>query len=328
VRTSNSDRAVVAAIDLGTNAFRLLVADVDAEGRLSVRHLHRVFPRLGEDVGRTGRLTERAIARSIEALAEIRTVVDRFPIDVVVPVATSAVREAGNASEFLDRARMETGFDVEVISGTEEARRTWLGVRAGFAAVGRVVGDAVVMDIGGGSTELISVRAGEFRDAISLDLGVVKLTERCVGHDPPRADELRRLATEARAALRGAIPVRDATGAGPTVVGTAGTVTAAAVLHLGLTQYEPALIHDRVIPRSAVSAVAARLAGLPAEERRKFPSLDRGREDVILAGLAILAEALDLFGADEVRVSEYGLREGLVIDWAERHLGSGTFRKA
>jgi exopolyphosphatase/guanosine-5'-triphosphate,3'-diphosphate pyrophosphatase len=111
------------------------------------------------------------------------------------------------------------------------------------------------------------------------------------------------------------------------VVGTAGTVTAAAVLHLGLTQYEPALIHDRVIPRSAVGEVAARLSGLPAAERRKFPSLDRGREDVILAGLAILGEALDLFGADEVRVSEYGLREGLAIDWAERHLGSGKSRK-
>ncbi|MFZ5877610.1 MAG: exopolyphosphatase [Nitrospirota bacterium] len=326
--TPNSDTAVVAAIDLGTNAFRLLVADVDAGGQLNVRHLHRVFPRLGEDVGQTGRLTERAIDRSIAALGEIRAVVDRFPIDVVVPVATSAVREAGNAAEFLDRARTETGFDVEVISGTEEARRTWLGVRAGFAAVGRAIGDAVVMDIGGGSTELISVRGGEFRDAISLDLGVVKLTERCVRHDPPREDELRRLEAVAREALRGAIPVRAASGPGPTVVGTAGTVTAAAVLHLGLTQYEPALVHDRLIPRSAVSEVAARLAGLPAAERRKFPSLDRGREDVILAGLAILGEALDLFEAHEVRVSEYGLREGLVIDWAERHLASGTFRKA
>jgi exopolyphosphatase/guanosine-5'-triphosphate,3'-diphosphate pyrophosphatase len=324
----NPDTAVVAAIDLGTNAFRLLVADVDLDGRLTVRHVHRVFPRLGEGVGGTGRLTEGAIARSMAALEEIRAVVDRFAIDVVVPVATSAIREAANAADFLDRARMETGFDVEVISGTEEARRTWLGVRAGCAVVGRAVGDAVVMDIGGGSTELISVRGGEFHDAISLDLGVVKLTERCVRHDPPREDELRRLGAEAREALREAIPVRDASGPAPAVIGTAGTVTAAAVLHLGLTHYEPALIHDRLIPRSAVRDVAARLAGMPAAERRRLPSLDRGREDVILAGLAILGETLDLFGADEVRVSEYGLREGLVIDWAERHLASGSFRKA
>ncbi|MFZ5863620.1 MAG: hypothetical protein ACOYXR_12350 [Nitrospirota bacterium] len=324
----HAETAVVAAVDLGTNAFRLLVAEVSRDGRLTVRHLHRVFPRLGEGVGRTGRLTERAMTRAIDSLAEIRAAMERFPIDAVVSVATSAVREASNAAEFLDRARAKAGLDVEVISGIEEARRTWLGVRAGFAAVGRAVGDAVVMDIGGGSTELISVRGGEFHDAISLDLGVVKLTERCVRHDPPREDELSRLHAEARRALLGAIPVRDAAGPGLAVIGTAGTVTAAAVLSMGLTHYEPEFIHDRLIPRSAVRAVAARLAGMTAEQRRTLPSLDRGREDVILAGLAILGETLDLFGAEEVRVSEYGLREGLVIDWAERHLISGVFRKA
>jgi exopolyphosphatase/guanosine-5'-triphosphate,3'-diphosphate pyrophosphatase len=324
----NPDAALVAAIDLGTNAFRLLVATVTADGRLSVRHVHRVFPRLGEGVGRTGRLTEQAIARALDALGEIRAIMNRFPVDVVVPVATSAVREADNAADFLDRARAEAGLDVEVISGAEEARRTWLGVRAGLAEAGRAVGDAVVMDIGGGSTELISVRGGAFHHAISLNLGVVKLTERCVHHDPPRDAELRRLDAEAREALRDALPVRDASGPRPDVIGTAGTVTAAAVLHLGLTHYEPAQIHDRLIPRSAVRAVAARLAGMTTEQRRRLPSLDRGREDVILAGLAILGETLDFLGAEDVRVSEFGLREGLVIDWAEHHLMPPTARSA
>jgi exopolyphosphatase/guanosine-5'-triphosphate,3'-diphosphate pyrophosphatase len=320
------DGALVAAIDLGTNAFRLLVADTGPDGRVNARHVHRVFPRLGEGVGRTGRLSQPAITRSMAALEEIRSVMARFPVDAVVAVATSAVREAANAAEFLDRAKTDAGLDVEVISGAEEARRTWLGVRAGFATSGRVVGDAVVMDIGGGSTELISVRGGEFHHAMSLDLGVVKLTERCVAHDPPRGDELRRLDDEAREALSKALPVREASGPRPAVIGTAGTVTAAAVLHLGLTRYEPALIHDRVIPRSAVRDVAARLSRMTADERRLLPSLDRGREDVILAGLAILGEALDFLGAEDVRVSEYGLREGLVIDWAARHLASRAVR--
>jgi exopolyphosphatase/guanosine-5'-triphosphate,3'-diphosphate pyrophosphatase len=310
---------LVAAIDLGTNAFRLLVAEVTSDGHVIPRHVYRVIPRLGEGVGQSGRLRSNAIARGIGALREIRDIVDRHPVDAVVAVATSAVREAANAEEFLSRAKVEIGLDVEVISGEEEARRTWLGVRSGFAAVDRTVRDAVIVDIGGGSTEVISVREGRFEHALSLNLGVVKLSEQCVHHDPPRQEELSRLESAARAALR------DATSLFPdrgrrAVVGTAGTVTAAAVLHLGLPRYDPAAIHDCLVPRAALSGITARLGRMTGEERRQLPSLERGREDVIFAGLAILDAVLDLFHADEVRVSEYGLREGLVVDWAERNL--------
>lgn len=310
---------LVAAIDLGTNAFRLLVAEVTSDCRVIPRHVFRVIPRLGEGVGRNGMLSSEAITRGIDALREIRAMVDRHPVDAVVAAATSAVREAANAQEFLTRAKVEIGLDVEVISGEEEARRTWLGVRAGFAVARRAVRDAVIVDIGGGSTEVISVRDGEFERALSLDLGVVKLSERFVRHDPPREGELRRLDSAARDALRQAAFLLPPDGR-RAVVGTAGTVTAAAVLHLGLSRYEPEAIHDRLVPRAALGGITARLARMTAEERRRLPSLERGREDVIFAGLAILGEVLDLFRADVVRVSEYGLREGLVVDWAERHL--------
>jgi exopolyphosphatase/guanosine-5'-triphosphate,3'-diphosphate pyrophosphatase len=311
--------ALVAAIDLGTNAFRLLVGTVTSEGRVTTRHVYRVIPRLGEGVGQTGRLTAGAMTRAVDALREMRAIVDRHPVDAVVAVATSAVREAANADEFLKRVKEEVGLDVEVISGDEEARRTWLGVRTGFATADQPVTDAFIVDIGGGSTEVIRVRDGRFDRALSLDLGVVKLSERCVHHDPPLDAELRALDSAARDALRVAAMLRS--GDGPRhVVGTAGTVTAAAVLHLGLTRYEPALVHDRVVPRAAIGGIASRLARMTGEERRQLPSLERGREDVVLAGLAILAGVLDLFEAQEVRVSEYGLREGLVVDWAERNL--------
>jgi exopolyphosphatase/guanosine-5'-triphosphate,3'-diphosphate pyrophosphatase len=163
------------------------------------------------------------------------------------------------------------------------------------------------------------VRDGQLDRALSLDLGVVKLSERCVQHDPPLDDELHALDSSVREALREAAMLRPEDGPRQ-VVGTAGTVTAAAVLHLGLTQYEPALVHGRVVPRAALAGIASRLARMTGAERRRLPSLERGREDVILAGLAILAGVLDLFQAHEVRVSEYGLREGLVVDWAERNL--------
>lgn len=306
---------LVAAIDLGTNAFRLLVAEATADGRVVPRDVHRVIPRLGEGVGLRGALAMNAIERGVEALREFRAIIDRHPVEAIVAAATSAVREAANAEEFLLRVKRDIGLDVEVISGEEEARRTWLGVRAGFAASRRVVSDAVIVDIGGGSTEIISIREGRFERALSLDLGVVKLSEQYVRHDPPRDEELRRLDAAARDALGRASGFQRGRRA---VVGTAGTVTAAAVLHFGLARYDPEAIHDCLLPRAALSGLTARLGRMTAEERRRLPSLERGREDVIFAGLAILDAVLDLFHADEVRVSEYGLREGLVVDWVER----------
>ena len=312
--------ALVAAIDLGTNAFRLLIADVAANGRVRHRLVQRAIPRLGEGVGRTGRLNPDAVERALESLREFRSVVHRYEVEAVVAAATSAVREAENAADFLGRVKDEIGFDVEVISGEEEARRTWLGVQAGFSDRRQRTTEAFVLDIGGGSTEIIRIRDGEFDRAISLDLGVVKLSERCLRHDPPLDAERHEMDAAIRDALREAARLRDGTGSG-TLIGTAGTVTTAAALYLKLTAYDAARLHETVVPRPAVEEIEATLARMTAAERRRLPTLERGREDVVVAGLAILRLAMDTFGAESVQVSEYGLREGLLVDWAHRRLG-------
>lgn len=320
-RTPGPGPVLVAAIDLGTNAFRLLIARIGADRGFTVLRVHRVIPRLGEGVSRTGVLSAAAMGRGLDALREIRAIVDGYPLNAVMVVATSAMREAANAGVFLRRVRSELGFEIEIISGAEEARRTWLGVQAGHSN-GRPTADAFVLDIGGGSTEIMHIHGGALLKAVSLNIGVVKLSEQFIHHDPPAAGELAALDIAVRDGLREAEPLRE--GVGPcSVIGTAGTVTTAAALYLNVAQYDPSLTHDTLVPRTAIEEISNHLARLSSVERRRLPTLDPGREDVVMAGLAILRRVLDLFGVDEVRVSEYGLREGLIVDWIDRHLGLG-----
>jgi exopolyphosphatase/guanosine-5'-triphosphate,3'-diphosphate pyrophosphatase len=274
--------ARVAAIDLGTNAFRLLIADVAANGHVRHRLVQRAIPRLGEGVGRTGRLNPDAVERALESLREFRSVVHRHEVEAVVAAATSAVREAENAADFLGRVKDEIGFDVEVISGAEEARRTWLGVQAGFSDRRQRATEAFILDIGGGSTEIIRIRDGEFDRAISLDLGVVKLSERCLRHDPPLDAERREMDAAIRDALIEAARLRDGTGSG-ILIGTAGTVTtAAAVPQVDGMRCVEAPRNRRA--RHAVEEIEATLARMTAAERRRLQR-SNGAEDVVVAGL-------------------------------------------
>ncbi len=315
--TASGDSVLVAAIDLGTNAFRLLIADATPDRRVVPRHVQRAVPRLGEGVIATGRLGAAAVERALDALREFRDVIRGYPVQAVVAVATSAVREAANAQDFLDRVQTEFGFGVEVISGAEEARRTWLGVQAGFSRPAGSLTEGIVLDIGGGSTEVIRILGGRFDRALSLDLGVVKLRERYIHHDPPLQTELVDLEAEVQSAIESAAPLCEGMGS-CTVIGTAGTVTTAATLYLKLDRYDPGRIHGTVVPRAAIEDIAMRLATMTTTERRSLPTLERGREDVIVAGMAILRRTLDTFGADAIQVSEHGLREGLIVDWMAR----------
>jgi len=239
-------------------------------------------------------------------------------VHAVIAVATSAVREAGNQRIFLDRLKSEIGFEPEVISGEEEARRTLKGVRYGLGPEDR---DILVMDIGGGSTEWMLVTGGDIERIESVETGVVKLTDRYLNSDPlSRADEARLLR-----GIEDAIgPVLNSIGNRPghRLIGTAGTATTLAALELKLERYAASRVHKMSLSRERIESWYRELIGMSVDQRRGLAGLEPGREDLIVAGTALLMTAMRKLGFPEVVVSDYGLKEGILIDWAERNMAA------
>lgn len=300
----------VAAVDCGTNSTRLLVAG--PEGR-PLERLMRIT-RLGEGVDSARKLDPVAIDRTVGVLAEFRGVMDRFG---VAPgrarlVATSAVRDAGNGEEFLAAARQATGTEPELLSGDEEGRLAYHGA---VDELPGCAGDTVVLDIGGGSTELVVGRDATEVHAVSLDIGCVRLTERCLHHDPPEPAELEAARRTIRAALRHAeraVPALAALRPGSRLVGLAGTVTTLSALAQGLVAYERDRIHHSVLDAATVATWCATLAAERAAARGRRPGMTPGREDVIVGGALVLAEVMARFAFDRCLVSEADILDGLV----------------
>jgi exopolyphosphatase/guanosine-5'-triphosphate,3'-diphosphate pyrophosphatase len=297
----------VAALDCGTNSTRVLVADRD--GR-ALERLMRIT-RLGEGVDATRKLDPAAIDRTTAVLGEFREVMDRHGVTAARLVATSAVRDAANGDEFLAAARAVTGVEPELLSGDEEGRLAYLGATAELPADG---GDTVVLDIGGGSTEVVVGRQGAV-SAVSLDLGCVRLTERHLQHDPPTAAELFEARSTVAAALDdavGAVPVLASLRPARRLLGLAGTVTTISALEQQLADYDRARIHHSVLPAGVVDGWCATLAGETAAARRSRPGMTPGREDVILGGVLVLSEFMARFRFDRCIVSEADILDGLV----------------
>ena len=233
----------LAGIDIGTLTCRLLIADLSPGRRLREVRSERKILRLGEGVDQTKQLSSAAMDRVLQCLKEWRETIDASSVDAAAVVATSAVRDAENRDEFLDRVKRETGFEVELLSGEEEARRTLLGIRSGLP-VG--VTDLLALDIGGGSTEFILDRPGQNPVVRSIDIGVVRLCERLLHHDPPTDEEIRQarewIARETEAAIADMGNYQTAT-----FVGTAGTITSLAAMAQKLPTYEPARIHNYML---------------------------------------------------------------------------------
>ena len=291
----------VAAVDLGTNSTRLLVADVE-DGRVEELDRETVITRLGEGVDRRRRLLPEPIARVRNCLTDFRRRAEELGAERTLLVATSAVRDAENGEAFLGEIEWSYGFDTELLSGEEEAAMTLRGV-----SVGRELEPGtLLLDVGGGSTELT---LPDFR--VSLDVGSVRLTERLLGRDPLTDDEL----AACRAAVRSAL---DEHAAGLEVrhaIGVAGTITTIAALELG--GYDRDRVHGYRIAREAAERRLERLAALPLEERRELPGLEPARAPVIVAGVAIVAEVLRFFGLDELEVSEQDILTGAALAAAE-----------
>ncbi len=240
--------------------------------------------------------------------------IDVSHVDAAVAVATSAVRDAANRDEFLDRVKREAGFEVELISGEEEARRTMLGIHSGLP---QGVTDVLALDIGGGSTEFILDRPGQNPVVRSIDIGVVRLCERLLHHDPPTVEELHQarewIARETKTAVAGIGNYQTAT-----FVGTAGTITSLAAMAQKLPTYGPARIHNYRLQLDTIQELEQTLLSRKKADRAGLPGLEKGREEVIAAGAIIIRTVMETLGMTSILVSDLGLREGVLIDLAKR----------
>ena len=304
----------LAGVDIGTLTCRLLIADLPPGGQLKEVRSERRILRLGEGVDQTQQLSVAAMNRVLQCLTEWREIIDASHVDAVAAVATSAVRDAGNRDEFLDRVKREARFEIEIITGDEEARRTLLGIRSGLP-IG--VTDVLALDIGGGSTEFILDRPGQKPVVRSIDIGVMRLCERFLQHDPPTNDEVRQarewVARETKEAVVDMGHYHTAT-----FVGTAGTITSLATMAQKLPAYESARIHNYRLQLNTIQELEQTLLSRKKADRVGLPGLEKDREEVIAAGSIIIRTVMEILGLQECLVSDLGLREGVLIDLAKR----------
>ena len=300
----------VAVIDLGTNTTRLLVARV-RDGAVEVVDRREAITRLGEGVDRHGRLDDAAVARVCEALAAYREGIDGARVDATVTLATSAVRDAANGEDLLALLRERFGLEARTITGEEEARLTFLGATNRRAPAG---GErALVVDVGGGSTELVVGEPGaEPSFSVSTRAGSVRQTERHLRSDPPAPEELAALAEEVRSILEGEVPAerRRSVGAG---IAVAGTATSLAAIDRDVEPYDAAKVDGHVLERGACEELLARLAALPLADRREVRGLHPDRAPTIVAGAVIVVEAMRAFALEAVEVSESDLLDGAAL---------------
>jgi exopolyphosphatase/guanosine-5'-triphosphate,3'-diphosphate pyrophosphatase len=301
----------VAAIDIGTNTTRLIVAEVSGS---SLEELERrtEITRLGEGVDRTGLLSREGIERVHETVARYMEIAGRLGASSVLAIATSAVRDASNGEEFLHELERRFGLGVRLLSGNEEALLAFRGATQGR----RLEGCVLVVDIGGGSTELVLGDASGPSFHVSLDIGAVRLTERYLHFDPPGLDELDHCSTAVRELLVDRIPP-EVLRSPRSAIGNAGTITTLAALDQHLPAYDRDRVHGYSISRHAVHEQLVLLASLPLAERREVPALEPDRAPVIVAGTIVCRELLDAFALEAIEASELDILDGAALLAAE-----------
>jgi exopolyphosphatase/guanosine-5'-triphosphate,3'-diphosphate pyrophosphatase len=307
----------VAVVDIGTNSTRLLIADVDASaGTLDELDRRSVVTRLGEGVDATGALGDAPQERVFAALADYAAAIAEHGATATTAVMTSAVRDASNGGEFAIAVRERHGLEGRTLSGDEEARLTFLGATA--ARANEPGERLLVIDIGGGSTELVIGERGEVAFHVSTQVGVVRHSERHLHSDPPTRAELAALAADAGPALAAAVPA-DERERVTAAVAVAGTATQAAGVDLGR---RPADVEGHRLSLPTLQAMLERLAGLPLAERRAVPGLDPARAPTIVAGVIVLTQALTAFGLDEVQASDRDILWGAALELASANTAS------
>lgn len=296
----------IAAIDFGTNTARLLIADRDAIGSFAHIRLEREIVRMGGGFTRDQGLSRDALERGLSCLSRFAAIIREHGVSQVRAVATSAVRDAPNGHAFVERVQQETGITLSVVNGITEGSLTLAGVLAGLD---QAYNDIFLFDIGGGSTEYTLAQGGQIQFISSLPLGVVRLTEGKVTTGAMKekiSRELDALWREMELAgfrVNNSIPL----------VGTAGTATTIAAISMEMLDYDYRKVNNATVSIAKIREIYERLLPLSLEERLKIPGLEKGREDLIVAGLLITLHTMEMFGIDSLKVSDYGLLEGLIV---------------
>ena len=299
-----------ASIDIGTNTVRLLILETDAQNDFNLVDSERVITRLGKGMDTEKRILENRMSTTLAALSNFR---DRCRAHGDIPiqaVATSAVREAENGDEFVQRARELTGIRIQVIPWEEEARLTLEGVLWKIPHQNKKI---LAFDIGGGSTEFILSRGNKIAATAGTGLGTVRLTEKFITRHPVDPDEFRNLEDHPNKSLT-SVKERLSEFDPELLIGTAGTVTTLAALDKNIYPYDPEKIHGTLLPLERVQGLMDELKSKSIEERLALKPMEPGREDLIIAGTAIALETMKAFGCQTLRVCEYGLREGILLN--------------
>jgi len=293
-----------ASIDIGTNTVLLLIVDAGKDVR-DVLDISAIT-RLGEGLKKRGSLSKRAMTRTFSALKNYKELAERHGVRDIYCVGTSALREAKNSADFLKSMKEKLGISIRVISEYEEAYYTYLSIKYDERMKGK---NFIIIDIGGGSTEVIKGSRKEFKNFVSLPIGSVKLTEMFIRHDPLEEDEIKSLTGFIKETISFPFDGRDCR-----VIGTAGTITNLASIILGIEGYDKSRIHGLNISYKDISGVIKKLKAMTISERRTIRGMEKGREDIILQGIILLKEIMSYFKADEITVSANGMRYGVIYE--------------
>ncbi|MBC8019416.1 MAG: Ppx/GppA family phosphatase [Verrucomicrobia bacterium] len=298
----------IAAIDIGSNSIRCIIAEASKEGKFKILDDEKATVRLGEGIAKTGVISEEASIRALEAIRHFQKLLIGLHVEVVEAVATSAVRTATNGKKLIAQLSEELGHEIKIISGEEEAELTAASALANFDMCGKRY---AMVDIGGGSVEIVTACGNHVEEFYSLDLGAVVMTDRFLKSDPTAEEELWKLQRHIRASLKRTftgkkVPV-------DTLIGSGGTLTALGYMAMQMRKDNYVSIHGYEVLRSEVVHLLAMLIRKDLKGRRAIPGLNQDRADIIIAGIVLIDELMRFFEANRVLVNERGIREGLLI---------------
>jgi exopolyphosphatase / guanosine-5'-triphosphate,3'-diphosphate pyrophosphatase len=301
----------LASIDIGTNTILMLVADVERNGTLTIVTDEHFIARLGKGVDEHGFIQKETFQRVHKILAQLKSIADSHGVQHHAACGTSALRDAVNRQEFVDFIREHLSIEIKILSGQEEAELTYLGAVSEYLE-GSPSGEFAVLDIGGGSTELVTGIGSNVSSAVSIDIGSVRLTERILKNNPPDNAALETAKIFVQNHLNNISPLRSAT----TLIGVAGTLTTLAALDLHLKTFDKTLINRYVLTREVIERIFQELRHLTLDQIRSYPQIHPSRADILLAGILILLETLDKANFPRITVSDRGLRYGILMQFA------------